>query len=68
MESLDVKKVVEKLQSDDNAELRTSIATAYLTDEQRGAAMVIEFAAKDGITLELNEVVENLEKLLDGGK
>lgn len=65
MESPSVQKIVEKLQGDDYAELRTSIATAYLTDEQRGAAMVIEFAAKDGITLEHNEVVDYINTMDD---
>ena len=56
-ESSQVKTVIDQLLTDEHEDLRNSVMVAYLEDEMRGADLVIDFGAKQGITLNQKEVI-----------
>ena len=53
------------LNADEHHDLRTSIYAAFLEDEQRGANMIVAFAAEKNITLAVEDVVSQLNALDD---
>ena len=53
------------LSADEHQDLRTSIYSAFLEDEQRGANMIVAFAAERDITLGVEDVVTALNALDD---
>ena len=53
------------LSADEHQDLRTSIYAAFLEDEQRGANMIVVFAAERNITLAVDDVVGALNALDD---
>ena len=60
-----IKAVQEMLNADEHQDLRTSIYAAFLEDEQRGANMIVAFAAERNITLAVDDVVAQLNALDD---
>ena len=44
-------------------DLRNSVMAAYLEDEMRGADLVIDFGAKQGITLNQKEVITSINSM-----
>ena len=60
-----IKVVQEMLNVDEHQDLRTSIYAAFLEDEQRGANMIVAFAAERDIKLEVDDVVAQLNALDD---
>ena len=60
-----IQKVQEMLSADEHQDLRTSIYAAFLEDEQRGANMIVAFAAERDITLGVDDVVAQLNALDD---
>ena len=56
-ESSQVKTVIDQLLTDEHADLRNSVMAAYLEDDKRGADLIIAFGAKQGITLNQEEVI-----------
>ena len=56
-ESSQVKTVIDQLLTDEHEDLRNSVMAAYLEDDKRGADLIIAFAAKQGITLNQEEVI-----------
>ena len=56
-ESSQVKTVIDQLLTDEYEDLRNSVMAAYLEDDKRGADLIIAFAAKQGITLNQEEVI-----------
>ena len=60
-----IKAVQEMLNADEHQDLRTSIYAAFLEDEQRGANMIVAFAAERDITLAVDDVVTALNALDD---
>ena len=65
MESEQIKAVQVMLNADEHKNLRTSIYAAFLEDEQRGANMIVAFAAEHNITLGVDNVVTALNALDD---
>ena len=65
MASEQIKAVQEMLSADEHQDLRTSIYAAFLEDEQRGANMIVAFAAERNITLGVDDVVTQLNALDD---
>ena len=59
--------VKDQLLSEDNADLRQSVFSAYLEDPERGANMIIAFAAHKGLKLDATpgEVVDYMDDLDD---
>ena len=59
--------VKDQLMSDDNADLRQKVFSAYLEDPERGANMIIDFATDKGFNLDATstEVVDYLDNLDD---
>lgn len=57
--------VVEELQKDENSDLYTSICSAFLEDEQRGAQMIVSFAAERGTEFGIDEVIEYVNEMDD---
>jgi hypothetical protein len=57
--------VQEMLGADKHQGLRTSIYSAFLEDEQRGANMIVSFAAEKGITLSTQDVINQLNSFDD---
>ena len=49
--------VQEMLGADEHQGSRTSIYSAFLVDEQRGANMIVSFAAEKGIILSTQDVI-----------
>ena len=60
-----IKAVQEMLTADEHQDLRTSIYAEFLEDEQRGANMIVAFAAERDITLDTDDVVAQLNALDD---
>ena len=65
MQSEQIKAAQEILSADEHQDLRTSIYAAFLEDEQRGANMIVAFAAERNITLGVDDVVAQLNALDD---
>ena len=59
--------VRDALMSDDNADLRQRVFSAYLEEPERGANMIIAFATDKGLKLDATstEVVDYLDNLDD---
>ena len=59
--------VKDQLLSEDNAELRQSVFSAYLEAPERGANMIIDFALEKGLKLDAtpSEVVDYVDNLDD---
>ena len=57
--------VKDQLLSEDNNDLRQSVFSAYLEEPERGANMIIAFAADKGLKLDAtpNEVVDYIDNL-----
>ena len=55
----------EVLQRDEYQDLRTSIYSAFLQDEQLGANMIVAFAAEHGVCLSVTDVVAHLADMDD---
>ena len=55
----------EVLQRDEYQDLRTSIYSAFLQDEQLGANMIVAFAAEHGVCLSATDVVAHLADMDD---
>ena len=60
-----IKTIQEMLSADEHQDLRTSIYAAFLEDEQRGANMIVAFAAERDITIGVDDVVAQLNALDD---
>ena len=45
--------------------MRNSIYAAFLEDDERGASMIVAFAAESGVTLSTREVIDHLNSLDD---
>ena len=60
-----IKTIQEMLSADEHQDLRNSIYAAFLEDEQRGANMIVAFAAERNITLGVDDVVAQLNALDD---
>ena len=60
--------VKDQLMSDDNADLRQKVFSAYLEEPERGANMIIDFATDKGFNLDATstEVVNYIDNLDDG--
>ena len=56
-ESSQVKTVIDQLLTDEHEDLRNSVMAAYLEDASHGADLIIAFGAKQGITLNQEEVI-----------
>ena len=56
-ESTQVKTVIDQLLTDEHVDLRNSVMASYLEDTSRGADLIIAFGAKQGITLNQEEVI-----------
>ena len=56
-ESSQVKTVIDLLLTDEHEDLRNSVMAAYLEDASHGADLIIAFGAKQGITLNQEEVI-----------
>ena len=56
-ESSQVKTVIDQLLTDEHEDLRNSVMAAFLEDDKRGADLIIAFGAKQGITLNQEEVI-----------
>ena len=65
MKMTDLQHTQEVLQRDEYQELRTSIYSAFLQDEQLGANMIVAFAAEHGICLSATDVVAHLNDMDD---
>ena len=61
--SSQVKTVIDKLLTDEHEDLRNSVMAAYLEDATRGADLVIDFGAKQGITLNQGEVIAFIDEM-----
>ena len=57
--------IQQMLGEDEHEDLRTSIYAAFLEDEQRGANMIVAFAAEQNISLGVDDVVAQLNALDD---
>ena len=59
--------VKDQLLSEDNNDLRQSVFSAYLEEPERGASMIIAFAADKGLKLDAtpSEVVDYVDNLDD---
>ena len=62
-ESSQVKTVIDQLLTDEHEDLRNSVMAAYLEDDKRGADLIIAFAAKQGITLNQEEVIGFIDEM-----
>ena len=62
-ESSQVITVIDQLLTDEHEDLRNSVMAAYLEDEMRGADLVIDFGAKQGITLNQKEVITSINSM-----
>ena len=62
-ESSQVKTVIDQLLTDEHADLRNSVMAAYLEDDKRGADLIIAFGAKQGITLNQEEVIDFIDEM-----
>ena len=60
-----IKTIQEMLSADEHQDLRSRIYAAFLEDEQRGANMIVAFAAERDITLGVDDVVAQLNALDD---
>ena len=49
--------------TDEHAELRNSVLAVYLEDAPRGADLIIAFGAKQGITLNQEEVISSINSM-----
>ena len=65
MQSEQIKAAQEILSADEHQDLRTSIYAAFLEDEQRGANMIVAFAAEQNINLGVDDVITALNALDD---
>ena len=61
--SSQVKTVIDQLLTDEHEDLRNSVMAAYQEDETRGADLVIDFGAKQGITLNQKEVITSINSM-----
>ena len=62
---MNVLSIQRALQDDKNQDLRNSIYAAFLEDDERGASMIVAFAAESGVTLSTREVIDHLNSLDD---
>ncbi|QNI85065.1 hypothetical protein SynPROS71_01262 [Synechococcus sp. PROS-7-1] len=62
-ESSQVKTVIDQLLTDEYEDLRKSVMAAYLEDDKRGADLIIAFGAKQGITLNQDEVIAFIDEM-----
>ena len=62
-ESSQVKTVIDQLLTDEHEDLRNSVMAAYLEDDKRGADLIIAFGAKQGITLNQEEVINFIDEM-----
>ena len=62
-QSSQVKTVIDQLLTDEHAELRKSVMASYLEDASRGADLIIAFGAKQGITLNQEEVIAFIDEM-----
>ena len=62
-ESSQVKPVIDQLLTDEHEDLRNSVMASYLEDASRGADLIIAFGAKQGITLNQEEVIASIESI-----
>ena len=62
-ESSQVKTVIDQLLTDEHKDLRSSMMAAYLEDATRGADLIIAFGAKQGITLNQEEVIATINSM-----
>ena len=53
------------LNADEHQDLRTSIYAGFFEDEQRGANMIVAFAAERNVVLSVDDVVAQLNALDD---
>lgn len=63
MKSNQISSIQEMLAADEHQDLRTSIYAAFLEDEQRGANMIVAFAAEKGVILSTEDVIAQLNSL-----
>ena len=61
--SSQVKTVIDQLLTDEHEDLRNSVMAAYLEDDKRGADLIITFGAKQGITLNQEEVIATINSM-----
>ena len=62
-ESSQVKSVIDQLLTDEHEDLRNSVMASYLEDASRGADLIIAFGAKQGITLNQEEVIAFIDEM-----
>ena len=62
---MDAQSIQKALQDEKNQDLRNSIYAAFLEDQERGANMIVAFAAEQGTTLTTREVIDHLNSLDD---
>ena len=62
-ESSQVKTVIDQLLTDEHEDLRNSVMAAYLEDDKRGADLITAFGAKQGITLNQEEVIAFIDEM-----
>ena len=60
-----LQQIQEVLQRDKHQDLRTSIYSAFLQNEQLGANMIVAFAAEHGVCLSATDVVAHLADMDD---
>ena len=62
-QSSQVKTVIDQLLTDEHADLRNSMMASYLEDASRGADLIIAFGAKQGITINQEEVIAFIDEM-----
>ena len=62
-ESSQVKTVIDQLLTDEHEDLRNSVMASYLKDTSCGADLIIAFGAKQGITLNQEEVIAFVDEM-----
>ena len=61
----DLERIQSTLQLDEHEERRSIIYTTFLQDEQRGANMIVAFAAEHGVCLSEVDVIAHLNNMDD---
>ena len=63
--STQVKTVIDQLLTDEHEDLRNSVMAVYLENQKHGADLIIAFGAKQGITLNKEDVIATINSMDD---
>ena len=61
--SYQVKTIIDQLLIVEHEDLRNSVMAAYLEDASRGVDLIIAFGAKQGVTLNQEEVIAFIDEM-----